>query len=520
MPILDARGNPVNTGALDKEIATATLGGLRNVWHDSVARGITPARLAAILTAADEGDLTDYLTLAEEMEERDPNYRSKLSVRKMAAQALPLVVSAADPDDAQSVKIQEDVQQMLDAPIVINMIGDALDAIGKGFSVIEIMWDRGATKWTPAAYEWRDPHFFTVDDNTGREIRLLTNEAPSNGEALEPYKFINHQPMMKSGLPIRGGLARVVAALHLYKSYALKDWMVFAEIYGIPLRLGRYAPEHNENEIATLRNAVANIGTDAAAVIPKSMELEFISTKAGDGRGLFEILNDWCDKQITLAVLGTNATSESGGSFAKAAALEIVRDDIKRSDARQMAQTLNRDLVRPYVDLNYGSQKEYPTASLEIEDEEDLESLAKALAPFIDRGLRIEAAAVRDKFGFQDPAEDAEILTPKAGGGPPVAPQEEAQASHCPQCGPSTLAQRSPDIIDQIGADFDNEWREVLNPWIEPIARLAETSNGYSEFRRRLPSVLKDVLPEAFVEKLATMDFMARGHGDATDANR
>jgi phage gp29-like protein len=431
MPILDAQGRPVNTGRLTEEIAGASIASIRNVFAaDSIARGLTPARLGSILQQVDEGtDPRDYLILAEEMEERDPNYRSKLSVRKMAVQGLPLVVTAANPDDPRSVEQQEFVQDILDQPIFIDSLLDSLDALGKGYSVVEIIWQRDATQWTPLQYKWRDPRFFRFDRDNGEEILLLTEDSPAIGESLEPCKFITHRPKMKSGLTIRGGLARIVAAMHLYKSFALKDWMVFAEVYGIPLRLGKYDTEaHNEKDIATLRTAVANLGTDAAAVMPRSMELELVqAAKVGDGKGLFEALTNWLDKQTTLAILGTNATSEEGGSFAKATALEEVRGDILKSDTRQLNATINRDLVKPLIDLNFGPPPDgvYPTAALTIEEPEDLVGFTQALLPWVKEGLRIEAAAVRDKFGLQEPDEDAEILgesKPEPAQPPPLPP--------------------------------------------------------------------------------------------------
>ena len=52
-----------------------------------------------------------------------------------------------------------------------------------------------------------------------------------------------------------------------------------------------------------------------------------------------------------------------------------VRGDILRSDARQLADTLNRDLVRPFIDLNHGPRERdkyprllLPVAARELED--------------------------------------------------------------------------------------------------------------------------------------------------------
>ena len=71
--LYDAYGRPVRTQELTREIAAPTLTGIRSVWNETVAGGLTPQRLAALLRNANDGDAHEYLTLAEEMEERDPH---------------------------------------------------------------------------------------------------------------------------------------------------------------------------------------------------------------------------------------------------------------------------------------------------------------------------------------------------------------------------------------------------------------------------------------------------------------
>lgn len=428
MPILDAQGNPVNTARLQDEIAFASISSIRNPFRQGVAGNLTPARLAVILLEVDQTNHpTDYLKLAEEMEERDPHYRSVLGTRKVAVQQLPIMVKAAS-DDPRDVEMAEATQAMLDAPALTDGLFHMLDALGKGYSVVEIIWLRDVDRWTPIQYKWRDPNFFRFDRDAGEELRLRTDEDSVDGVPLEPCKFIVHRPVMKSGLTIRGGLARVVAALHLYKSFALKDWMVFAEVFGMPLRIGKYeTSQNNEKDIATLRTAVANIGTDAAAVIPKSMMIEFIeASKVGDGEGLFAVLADWLDKQTSKAVLGQTMTTDDGSSLSQASVHNEVRNDIKESDARQLSNTLNLQLVKPLIDLNFGPPPSgvYPLAALVIEQDEDLVAYSKSLGPFIDRGLRVEQSAVRDKFKLQEPADDAEILQPQGAAARATAPAE------------------------------------------------------------------------------------------------
>jgi len=93
--LLDQFGRPVRRKVLTERVAEPGITSIRTAWANSVASGLTPARLATILASAAEGNLNDYLILAEEMEERDPHYASVLGVRKRAVSGVAPVVKAA-----------------------------------------------------------------------------------------------------------------------------------------------------------------------------------------------------------------------------------------------------------------------------------------------------------------------------------------------------------------------------------------------------------------------------------------
>ena len=64
---------------MTQHITRAHMTGVRQPFPGySIATGLTPERLAAVLRNAIEGSLEDYLILAEEMEERDLHYASQL----------------------------------------------------------------------------------------------------------------------------------------------------------------------------------------------------------------------------------------------------------------------------------------------------------------------------------------------------------------------------------------------------------------------------------------------------------
>ncbi len=261
--ILGLDGNPIQKDDLTQEIATAKVTGVRNVWnYGSIADNLTPSRLAQILRGAAEGDIYDYLTLAEEMEEREPHYGSVLGTRKRAVTKLAVTVEAAS-DDKQDIKLADAVREMIRKPEFRKAKKALMDALGKGYSVVEMSWDTSKVPWIPRnrnevvdgvrkerkGYKWRDQRFFVFDRTNGDELRLLDDENPMDGIPLQPYRFIRHVPQLKMGLPIRAGLARLVAVSYMCKSYALTDWMAFAEVFGMPIRVGRYGPNASHDDI-------------------------------------------------------------------------------------------------------------------------------------------------------------------------------------------------------------------------------------------------------------------------------
>ena len=59
-------------------------------------------------------------------------------------------------------------------------IFDIQDALGKGFSATEIVWETSEREWSPVRLIWRDPRWFLFDWISGQQllVRSLDNEGP------------------------------------------------------------------------------------------------------------------------------------------------------------------------------------------------------------------------------------------------------------------------------------------------------------------------------------------------------
>lgn len=505
MALLDAYGRPIRTQVLTQSLAEPGLTGIRQLWSGSAASGLTPQRLAGILRACDQGDMTEFLTLAEEMEERDPHYLSVLGTRKRVISGVTPVVKPGG-DDARAKEIADAVQaHIAEAEAFPDLVEDLLDALGKSFSVVELDWLRGPKLWSFRGFTHRDPRHFLFDRETGQEIRLLDEADPVDGVPLEPAKFAVHRSRIKSGLTYRGGLARVVAFSWMCKQYTQKDWIAFIETYGLPLRLGRYGPEATAEDVRKLFQAVANIGTDAAAVLPRSMEIDFENGPSSTtGDKLFETFARWTDEQISKAVLGQTMTADSGSSEAQAKVHDDVRHDIAVSDARAITGTINRDIVRPFVDLNFGVQGVYPRIVLTIDEPEDVKAKIDSAVSLAGIGVTFKASELRRKLGFSDPKEGDEIV-----GARPSAPPGEKLALN--------RETRAGDDIDQIESDMLGDWQELADDLQAAIAAVMNGATSYEDVLKRLPEALSHMPTGLAVDTLVKGMFKARSVGDVRD---
>ena len=181
--------------------------------------------------------------------------------------------------------------------------------------------------------------------------------------------------------------------------------------FGYPLRLGKYSPKATEDDINTLRRAVASIGSDFGAVIPESAILEIIESKTTQSTlDTYEKLAQFVNKEISKLVLGQTMTNEEGASYSQAQVHNEVRGDIANSDIRQIMETLNSQLIVPYCKFNFGELETYPKLELFKPDIDNIELIINAVANLSDKGLKVKASEIRAKLGLSEPAEDDEVV--------------------------------------------------------------------------------------------------------------
>jgi len=400
--LLDQFGREIQMGDIrTPETREISVQLLRDRYSTYPSSGLTPDRLATILKAADQGDVLRQAELFEEMEEKDAHLASQFQTRKLAVQGLSWEISPTSEDSADK-KIAEFCNMVLEGLADLDdHILDMLDALGKGYSMMEIMWDTSSGQANVTGLNWIHAKKLTFWNSI--HPRVLTEEDQVQGIDPPPFKFVYHRYKARSGYDTRAGIMRVCAFMYLFKNYAIKDWVSFAEVYGMPIRVGKFEPGASKADKDALINAIRSLGADAAGIISKSTEIEFIESTKTSSLNVYESLVTFCDAQMSKAILGQTLTSEAGGSkgqgsFALGQVHNDVRQDLIEADCRALGKTITQQILRPLVGFNFGWDAPIPQFRFLYEPPEDLKAAADVYKIVSDMGQPISQEHISERF--------------------------------------------------------------------------------------------------------------------------
>nr|DAO32915.1 MAG TPA: portal [Caudoviricetes sp.] len=459
--------------------AAVAIGDPQDKYSEYPSSGLSPRRLAEIFREADEGNVLRQMELFEEMEEKDTHLFSQLQTRKLAVTGLDWEVQPFS-EEERDVAVAEFIDDQLHGLESLNdVLLDILDAVGKGISLSEITW--GVDSQGRNVVEditWVHPKkifWDSIDD----EIKITTREYPQ-GIPLPENKFIVHKYKAKSGHPSRAGVLRIVSWMYLFKNYDLKDWVSFCEVFGMPLRLGKYDASASDADKAALMEAIIQLGTDAAGIVPSTTTIEFIESNKQSSAEIYEKLARYCDEQMSKAVLGQTLTSDSGsGSYAQSKTHNEVRKDLTAADANALENTLRRDLIRPLVEFNFGPGTPIPTLQFQTEDADDLKETSEIYRTLAcDMGLEIPKSHLYKKFGIPKP-ERGEPVTqhqlPVGVPGPEVQLKLKASEKTDPQ-----------PYIDGLVEESAKKGSEIFTQLLQPVLNIIDKTDSLEALQLQL----------------------------------
>ncbi len=412
--IVDQFGKPIKREVLH-EPQTSRIGWVSREFANHPSRGLTPASLHQIMEDAERGNLVAQSDLFTDMEEKDGHIAAEMGKRKRAVLTLdyeivePLNATAAEKRETELVR-----EWFQDMPDFEDMLLDMSDGLGHGFAALEVEWHKVGSTWLQRSFTHQPQRWFQTLQHDGNALRL--RDGSVDGAELWPFGWVVHRSKARSGYLTRAGLLRTLAWPYLFKNYSVRDLAEFLEIYGLPLRLGKYQAGATNEEKATLLRAVSAIGHNAAGIIPDGMSIDFQSAADGASEP-FSAMMDWCERTQSKVILGGTLTSQADGATSTNALGNVhneVRHDLLAADAKQIANTIMRDVMWPLRALNIpgADPRRSPQFRFDTKQYEDITTLSQALPALVNIGMQVPSAWAHEKLNIPVPQKDEAVLQP------------------------------------------------------------------------------------------------------------
>lgn len=321
-----------------------------------------------ILREADQGRTERWADLTRRMLESDDHLASVYKTRISAVAGSQWKLHPGDGDPELATRAVDDCRRMLEAlPNLERVFSDILDGVFTGFSVLEILWTPRADTWLPSELIWLHPRRFRFSysyepylyDN-GLAASYLGAETTASdgisGVRLQANKYIRHLPRELPNYPPSAGLLRACVRAWWVKVWCTKFWLSGAEVAGNP----RLWAHHSEAADAAVRqmlyDGLASLSADAVGAFDKETEIRIEAPLAQGSGSVWEALATRCDAAISKAILGSTLNVEigdTGGAYAAAESQgDITITPRLQSDQRGMWSTIQRDLLRPFLEFN------------------------------------------------------------------------------------------------------------------------------------------------------------------------
>jgi len=517
MPLVDQFGREIKASETSKP-DTRSIGSttIYDRMSDYPSQGLTPASLASLLADADKGDMKAQAELYEEMEEKDAHTASVFQTRKNSVSGLPWEIVPAS-EDAADKRIAEDTEAMLRAiPDFNTTILEMLDAIGRGFSLHDIDWMPGGIGIN--SFKWIHQKKALFYDYGGvqdqwqavTEVpKIITKDNPYEGEEWPPFRLLMHTYKSRAGFITRAGMLRPIVWLYLFKNYSLKDWVQFAEVYGMPLRLGKYKSDATEDAKAALKTALQQLGSDAAGIINEDTMIEFIESSQNKGtESVYKSLIEFSNREISKVVLGQTLTTEAGeqGSYALGRVQDLVRHDLIEADALALETTIDDQVVYPYVGFTKGfdQAKALPHFRFLFDPPEDTKAIAETIKIAKDLGQPVSQEFISERLRIPLPKDGETVVTPPQRAPAPFAGSVMLQRSQL------TPTQKNLDSLIEDGVLKGIAASDII---LQEIKAIISSGSGYPEIKKKLAAAFPALSKAKLGEVVQNTNYYANLYG-------
>jgi phage gp29-like protein len=460
----------------------------------TIAKDITQPIFGGVLLPNDDTLLTrgggQGLKIYDQIE-RDTHAFAVLQKRKMAIIARewdvePASDSRIDKKAAELVKNQLNnlAMDVPDDEILPQCSGfdqmclNLLDAILKGYSVGEILWDTNGSEIYASEVRAREQRRFLFTPGTrGFKLNLKTWQNLLPGEPVPPRKFIVHSFGAKDGNPYGLGLGTRLFWPVFFKRQDITFWLTFVDKFAAPTAKGTYPSGASPEDKSRLLAALQAISQDSGIIVPDGMTIDLIEAARSGSIDCYERLARYMDEQVSECVLGeTGSTNQSngGGSRARDQVGNEVRLELVKADSDLLCATINSTLVKWISMLNMPNATP-PKVWRDCSEPEDLKTKSERDGNLSQKsGVKFSVGYFNREYGFEEG--DIESVGTAAPDVPPAADKTV----------PAGVSFADPAEVSTLGALFNRQSDAadpVMTKWVEQLRGILESSADLVEMR-------------------------------------
>lgn len=406
-------------------------------YQDHPGYGCDPQRVVAIFRDAELGLPAAQCDLIDDVIERDCTLRNLFEQRDQSVAGKNSVVQAGGPtaEDELAARVLSAALEQLD---FIDWQMHQLGANRYGWAASEIDWGTFAYEgriWIVPVWLANVPaRRFRIDPRTNQ--LLLVTEAQPQGEPLERGKWtVTKRP----GPLARAGLMRSAIWPALWKGFSARDWVVYSEMFGIPLVQASYDDIGQPNGASadlTARDVaeeiVEKIGSSGGAATPRSVEVKIHQARDANSAGTHGALIAFANAEMSKLIAGATLTNDNAGSGGASYALGEVHASVRWDnvvfDAARLQQTFRTQVAAAFVRFN-GLAAKPPVLRIQIvRDDTPKGRLECADIAKNKLGIELSMSQLRQETGFREPLNESDA----APGAPAKAAPTSAPASTPP----------------------------------------------------------------------------------------
>lgn len=464
----------------------------------AIERNLTEIeRIDTLLDAALNGDINEYRNLLI-----DTTVSGTWGQRQTALTRLERQVIPHDPDNPADVEAAEFIDAQLNRINFDRVLKAMHWGIYYGYGVAEAMFGIDGNKVVLNDLIVRDRGKFKF--NAKHELVFIGNNTETVMPANKFWTFSAAGDTTDN--PYGIGLAHFLYWPVLFKKSNIKFWLIGNEKMATSVPHVQYdsAAKDPDSERQKALQAAIAIKNGSAIATAKGVLVELL--KGASGAADYETLCRYMDEATAVIVLGQVMTSQAVGGQYKAEVQNEVKEDIVKSDADLLCDSLNNSVVKWLTEWNFPGANP-PKVWLLTQDEIDQQAITAAFANMARLGYRPTIGYVKETLGGDwEPIPQAALPAPED-----APPADFAEGDLEPETPPDSMSER---LARELAPHNDQ--------WIARIADDLAKSETLLEFRERLDSLAGELSIDDYAEifaRASTAAYLA-GRAEASDEGR